>query len=127
MCGPEVTLEADERLGHVKPETRTIGQFATELAMDPSELEHILHSLAGEGSRMDIHLAENWFETEIVNERQRTLLSRVVQLGYSARRIALAIDSLAITHAYRGASGLPRPSGRAAVAWCVPALAGRNR
>jgi hypothetical protein len=67
LCGPNVTLDANERLGHVKPEARTVGRIANELSMDPLVVGQLLEALAGEGSSTDIDLAENWFENEIVN------------------------------------------------------------
>jgi hypothetical protein len=67
LCGPIVTLEANERLGHVRPEKRTVNRIASALAMDPVEVGHIIEGLAGEGTQIETDLAANWFESEIVN------------------------------------------------------------
>lgn len=66
LCGPDVTLGPRERLGHVKPEKRTVSDTAKELAMDPAEVGQYIEGLAGEGTRIEIDLAEKWFENEIV-------------------------------------------------------------
>lgn len=67
MLGPTVDVPDDERLGHVRPEKRTLKRLADELNMEPDEIARLIAFLCGEGTKTDGQLAEEWFQTEIVN------------------------------------------------------------
>ena len=65
-AGPDVALEADELLGHVKPEQRTIENLAKALRLDPSQVATMFKGLAGELAKIDNDLATELFQEEVV-------------------------------------------------------------